>query len=285
MNFASDGLLLAGTAWTSSEFWLQVLVWLCLGSTAAGALASTRTAWVRSRPLGKFVAYAVVAHVGLLALAYATHLNYHPGGYGNGYGVVSIHLRGDGDEVEDADDLATANLVRESQIEPPPMLEAEDNTPPTTPTRSGERGHGRSPPAPEARARAPRRALRAGARPRARRGVRRDLRHERTAPRQRPCRGDEAPPSATFGRVGRRSGASFQGVVIDGSVVVVGEEAIVGSVVGTAARPRRAQKWIRSRRPSQRGGNDAIPAGFEARCAGSTFPLERRTGGGNEQGN
>jgi len=134
MNFASGGLLLASTAWTSSDFWLQVLVWFCLGSTAAGAVASTRTAWVRSRPLGKFVAYAVVAHVGLLALAYATHLNYHPGGYGNGYGVVSIHLRGDGDEVEDADDLAMANLVRESQIDAPPMLEAEDDAPPTTPT-------------------------------------------------------------------------------------------------------------------------------------------------------
>lgn len=130
MSLAFHGLMLAtGSSrggWTSGEFWLQVLVWLSLAATAVGALASTRTRWVRARPLGKFVAYAVVAHVALLAVAYATKLNYRAGDYGTGYGVVSVHLREDGESADMSDDPFELPSAMESPVDPPPVAETDD---------------------------------------------------------------------------------------------------------------------------------------------------------------
>ncbi|MBM4003531.1 MAG: squalene--hopene cyclase [Planctomycetes bacterium] len=105
----------------------SALIWTGLIGTATGAIASTRTQWVRSRPLGNYIAWSVVAHVVLLALAYATKFNYDVAGVGNGYGPLLVRLSSL-DELDDAE--ASEPVDATATVEPDVAMMA-DRTPET----------------------------------------------------------------------------------------------------------------------------------------------------------
>lgn len=86
------GLLALSIGWPTWDGFVQGLVWMTLALVAVGSLLSTRSAWVRSRPFGNYVAYSVFAHTILLAIAFGTSIHYEPRGYSEGYGLLSVPL-------------------------------------------------------------------------------------------------------------------------------------------------------------------------------------------------